>query len=225
MTSNEEDPELLIHPALLSPSRSKYTPDDIPELEIANIITQRPAQQLPASFCIEDDSLKPGDFVRNSSRAIHILDELGRPTTRKQLSGIQAICFRFGRLGWSAFENILKTKSRMKSDMTVVAIVSIFVLPCAEAMPNGLLDKPVSIGSNVPSTNHIAKFVATSAAGIAVGAAYSTSVYAQKKTTGLRAWVSSLGRTIFGLSTLGHCIAWMVVVALIENGKSGLLNA
>jgi hypothetical protein len=179
----------------------------LPHAKIVDLINAANTVQDPSHNCPSFQQ------VNNVAREKRLLDLKTAPTTLRDI-------------GRYAVRRLLKTICRLKMDKTGLFILGALLIPSVEAMPNGILDRPMDTSNNAGWTSQIARVFAPSAAGVAAVAARSTRWVdcIQPQTSGIGAWISSFRRTILGVSTLGHCIAWMVIVELIDQGRSDLVK-
>lgn len=129
------------------------------------------------------------------------------------------------KFGWSTLRRFLRVICRLDIDTASLAIFGALLIPQVEAMPQGLLDNLPDIGNRNHWTRNVARFLAPCLAAImAVRGAYLTDMFHSMQQSVIGSWLFRNSTTIFGLSTLLHCVAWLVTVGLIDQGHTGFLK-
>lgn len=128
-----------------------------------------------------------------------------------------------GDLGHPVFRRFLNMIRRLDMDIAMLVIIASLLIPSVEAMPQGILDNPPDHSRD---TRRIAWVVRLVPGIAAVGAVRQGNILRciQDEASAFKSWLSRMYGTIIGIFTLLHCVAWVVIVGLIDQGRSDLLK-
>ena len=129
-----------------------------------------------------------------------------------------------GDFSQSVFKRLLKMIRRVDMNPAILVIIASLLFRPVEAMPQGVLDRPPDHSND---TRWILRAASHLVPGIAVvGMVRQGNILRRIQDGGsaFKSWLSRMCETVFGLLTLLHCVAWVVIVGLIDQGRSDLLK-
>jgi len=130
-----------------------------------------------------------------------------------------------GDLSQPVFRRFLKMIRCVDMNTPTLVIIALLLVPSVEAMPpGGILDKP-------PDHSHDTRWIAWAVRRLLPSIALVEAVRqgnnlrrVQDGASAFRSWLSRMCETVFGLLMLLHCVAWVVIVGLMDQGRSDLLQ-